>query len=126
MEFVKRFFFDSYALIEIYYGNKNYEKYLGSGVVTTRLNLMECYYHLLQEHGEQIANRYYDGTIHYAIEFSDIDIKNAMRFRLEAKKRKKNLSYVDALGYVIAKRLEIRFLTGDMTFEDLPNVEYAK
>ena len=123
---VKRFFFDSYALIEIYYGNANYAKYLECGVVTTRLNLMECYYHLLHEHGERIANEYYDGSIHYTVEFSDIDIKSAMKLRLETRRKKKNLSYVDALGYVIAKRLDIKFLTGDKEFEDLPNVEFTK
>ena len=123
---MKRFFFDTYALIETYYGNKNYAKYLECGVVTTRLNLMECYYHLIQGHDETIANAYYDGTLHYAMEFSDVDIKNAMRFRLESKRKKKNLSYVDSLGYVVAKRLVIKFLTGDKEFEDLPNVEYAK
>lgn len=123
---MNRFYFDTYALIETYYGNKNYAKYLECGVVTTRLNLMECYFHLLHEHGEKIANAYYDGTLHYAVEFSDVDIKNAMKFRLEYKRKKKNLSYVDSVGYIIAKRLEIKFLTGDKAFEDLPNVEYAK
>ena len=37
-----------------------------------------------------------------------------------------NMSYVDALGYAIAMRRKVKFLTGDMAFERLPNVEYAK
>lgn len=123
---MKRYFFDTYALIETYYGNPNYAKYLECGVVTTRLNLMECYYHILQGHEESIANAYYDGVLHYAVEFSDLDIKNAMKLRLDAKKKKKNLSYEDSLGYAIAKRLEVKFLTGDREFEDMPNVEFAK
>ncbi len=121
-----KYFFDTYALFEIFFGNENYLKYLDSEVVTTRLNLMEIYYHLLRDYGEQVAEKYYDETIGYSIEFTDKDIKEAMKFRLKLKKKKKSLSYVDALGYVIAKRMSIRFLTGDNAFEDVPNVEYVK
>jgi hypothetical protein len=49
-----------------------------------------------------------------------------MKFRLKMKKKKKALSYVDALGYTIANRMKIRFLTGDIAFEDVPNVEYVR
>lgn len=74
----------------------------------------------------QVAEKYYDETIGYSIEFSDKDIKDAMKFRLKMKKKKKALSYVDALGYTIATRMKIRFLTGDNAFEKVPNVEYVK
>jgi hypothetical protein len=37
------YFFDTYALFEIFFGNENYLKCLDSEVVTTRLNLMEMY-----------------------------------------------------------------------------------
>jgi hypothetical protein len=36
------------------------------------------------------------------------------------------LSYVDALGYVIATKMKIKFLTGDNAFEGMENVEYVK
>jgi len=121
-----KYFFDTYALFEIFFGNENYLKYLDSEVVTTRLNLMEIYYHLLRDYGEATAEKYYDETIGYSIEFTDKDIKEAMKFRLKMKKKKKALSYVDALGYIIANRMKIRFLTGDNAFEDIPNVEYVK
>ncbi len=121
-----KYFFDTYALFEIFFGNQNYLKYLDSEVVTTRLNLMEMYYHLLRDYGEAAAEKYYDETIGYSVEFTDKDIKEAMKFRLKMKKKKKALSYVDALGYTIANRMKIRFLTGDNAFEDIPNVEYVK
>ncbi len=121
-----KYFFDTYALLEIFFGNENYLKYLDSEVVTTRLNLMEMYYHLLRDYGEAVAEKYYDETIGYSIEFSDKDIKDAMKFRLKMTKKKKSLSYVDALGYEIAKRMNIRFLTGDEAFEEISNVEYVK
>ena len=120
------YFFDTYALLEIFYGNERYRKYIDEDVITTKLNLMEIYYHLLREEGEDFANQYYDETVEYAIDFDDRDIKESMRFRLNMKKVKKNLSYVDALGYVIAEKLGIKFLTGDNAFENMDNVEYVK
>jgi len=38
----------------------------------------------------------------------------------------KVLSYAGALGYVIAKRMRVRFLTGDDTFDGVENVEFVK
>jgi predicted nucleic acid-binding protein len=121
-----KYFFDTYALLEIFYGNERYKKYLDEEVITTKLNLMEIYYHLLREEGADVADQYYNETVGYAIDYSDIDIKESMRFRLKMKKEKKNLSYVDALGYIIAGKLGIKFLTGDNAFGGMENVEYVK
>ena len=35
-------------------------------------------------------------------------------------------SNIDAVGYTIAKKLDIKFLTGDMAFQKLENVEYVR
>lgn len=121
-----RYFFDTYALISITHGKEAYRKYAESDVVTTRLNLMEAYYQLLRESDELTAGLYYDGAMRHVVDFTDADIKDAMKFRLEMKRKGKNLSYMDAMGYTIASRLKIRFLTGDREFEGLPNVEYVK
>jgi predicted nucleic acid-binding protein len=122
---VRSYFFDTYAMIEIYYGNPNYKCHLDDGVITTKLNLMEVYYHMLREHGEKVANKYYDANLHYAVDILDSDIKDAMKFRM-AQKTKWNISYVDAIGYTMAKRMKVKFLTGDMAFEKMANVEYVK
>ncbi|MBI4210839.1 MAG: hypothetical protein HY544_05020 [Candidatus Diapherotrites archaeon] len=58
------------------------------------------------------------------VELDDETLKDAIRFRKEHKK--KNLSYADCIGYIYAKRNGIKFLTGDMQFESLPNVEFVK
>jgi len=47
-----------------------------------------------------------------------------MTFRALNKKR--NLSYVDCIGYIIAKQRNIKFLTGDKEFEYMENVEFVK
>ena len=121
-----KFFFDTYALLEIFYGNEVYRKYLDAEVVTTKLNLMEIYDHLFREQGWDIADQYYGETVGYAVDFDDRDIKEGMKFRLKMKKEGENLSYVDALGYVISERFGIKFLTGDNVFEDIDNVEYVR
>ena len=40
--------------------------------------------------------------------------------------KKKDLSYIDALGYNMALKNKIPFLTGDKEFKDLPNVIFVK
>jgi len=37
----------------------------------------------------------------------------------------KKASYVDALGYVLAKRCRARFLTGDPAFKGVEDVEFV-
>ena len=60
------------------------------------------------------------------VQTTDEDYAEASALRIELKKQDKNLSLIDALGYVLAKRLRILFLTGDREFKDLDNVEYIK
>jgi len=57
---------------------------------------------------------------------TDEDHAEASTLRIELKKQNRNLSLVGALGYVLAKRLKILFLTGDREFKDLDGVEYVK
>ena len=42
------------------------------------------------------------------------------------RKIKRKPSYIDCIGYMVAKRLNIKFLTGDKDFEDLDNVKFVK
>ncbi len=87
---------------------------------------METYYAVLRDHGEVAANRAYSATAKYVVEFEDDDLKSAMRKRLELRRKKLNLSYADALGYILSFKLKIRFLTGDDAFKDLDDVEFVK
>ncbi len=122
---IESFFLDTYALYEIITGNKAYKKYT-SGVVliTTKLNLMELYYGLLVNYDRRIAEKNYQAFREYTIEIDDETIKKAMEFKLANKE--KNLSYVDCIGYTIARQRNINFLTGDKEFKDVEGVEYVK
>jgi len=122
---VESFFFDTYALYEVIAGNPAYEKYASRvAVVTTRLNLMELYYGLLAGYGKKTADEHYKEFAEYAVEIGDEIVKNAMEFKLANKH--KNLSYVDCIGYTLARQRSIKFLTGDREFKDMLGVEYVK
>ncbi|MBW2974101.1 PIN domain-containing protein [Candidatus Woesearchaeota archaeon] len=122
---IKSYFFDTYAFFEIIEGNENYRKYSKDIImITTKLNLMELHYGLMVEYGKEIADIYYDVLVRFVAEIDDWTIKEANVFRSEYNKR--DLSYVDCIGYVIARSKNIRFLTGDKQFEDLENVEFVK
>lgn len=125
MEQINSFFFDTYALFEIIEGNPNYKKYTkGISIITSKLNLMELHYGLLRIEGKEIADKYYDYYLKFVIEFTDDDIKRANELKLRMKKQ--DVSYVDCLGYVLAKKNGVLFLTGDQKFEDMENVEFVR
>ncbi|MBI2137298.1 PIN domain-containing protein [Candidatus Woesearchaeota archaeon] len=118
------YFLDTYALYELFVGNAGYKRFeKGVAVITTRLNLMEFYYTLLRT-GVENPDLYYERLLNVIIEVSDKNIKDAMRFRLRNKL--KNLSYVDAIGYIIALDKNAGFVTGDVQFKDVEGVVFVK
>ncbi|MEK6905009.1 MAG: PIN domain-containing protein [Nanoarchaeota archaeon] len=122
---VAAYFFDSYAFFEIIEGNKNYLTYSKNvGIITTKLNLLELHYGLLKIYGKEIADRYYDQYVSFAIEIEDDIFKKASS--LKAVLSKKKLSYVDCIGYIAALSRGVKFLTGDKQFQELENVEFVK
>ncbi len=119
-----KFFLDTYAMVEIVRGNEKYNKYVDQDSYTTIFNLFELYYTLLRDYGEEIAKeKYYEFYI-FLINIRDEWIFLAAKFKLENKKF--DISYTDALGYMIAKENEMKFLTGDKEFKNLNNVEFVK
>ena len=119
------YFFDSYALIEIYEKNPNYEKYAEANAVTSYLQVYEVYYILIKNSYDKEEIRDFFSFLQNLCIDLDFDwIPKSVEFRKIYKKR--DLSYADCLGYTISKSLGIKFLTGDKEFEDLPNVEFVK
>jgi len=122
---INAYFFDTYAFYEIISRNPNYKTYIKqTGIITTKLNLMELHYGLILKHGKEHADEVYDWFLQFVVDIDDKIIKDANCFRVQFKKR--NLSYVDCIGYVTAKSRGVKFLTGDKQFEDLENVGYVK
>ncbi len=122
---MRSFFFDTYAFYEIIVGNQNYLPYTKDvKIVTTQLNLMELYYHLLALYNKEEALELFNRYAEFVVPVSNSMIIEAMDFRKQH--YKKDLSYVDSIGYTIAKKMNIKYLTGDRQFENIENVEFVK
>lgn len=116
-------FFDTYALVEIAKGNPRYKKYLDvEKIVLAKLNLIELYYAILRDFNEIEAKKHYFFYRPFAKETTDDEIFEAMGFKLAHK----GLSYADCIGYMTAKHEREKFLTGDVAFKGLENVEFVR
>ena len=123
-----RYYADTYALVEILRGNPAYERYAGEELVTSEFNLLELAYALTRDYGGGKALEGLRGVRAFVtiVQAGDGDYVEAARLRMELRRAGRNISLIDALGYVLAKRLGIPFLTGDREFEGLEGVEYVK
>lgn len=119
-----KYFFDSYAIIEIVKGNPLYAKYAYEVVILTQFNLAEIYWSFLKDFPEEKAKELYWSFRECVVPVEDIVLQNAMKFRKEHKKRR--LSYADCIGYCYALHHNLFFLTGDKEFEKLPHVEFQR
>lgn len=118
------YFFDTFAIIEVIKGNKNYERFKDFNIITSILNVGELYYIHLKEYNKKTADFWYKKIKFDLVEIAPEIIVKAMYFRFLNKE--KNLSLVDCVGYILALSKQIKFLTGDKEFKDLPNVEFVK
>lgn len=121
---MKAYFFDSYAVMEILKGNSNYNNYKDSEIVLTKLNLFEIYHNILKQFNEELAEEIMKKYKDFAVDFDENIIKESAKFRIKNIKNK--LSMTDCIGYILAKKIGIKFLTGDKEFENLDNVEFVK
>lgn len=119
-----RYFFDTYAIIEIIRENKNYEKYREEEIVTSVLNIGELVYFLLREHGREAALQWLERLKDIALQVDAETVMKSMEFRFVHKKKK--LSFIDCVGYILAKENDMIFLTGDPGFEGIGNVELVE
>ena len=117
------FVFDTYALIEIIKGNKNYLPYFNTRIIINNFIFAELCYILVRD-GYPNVDKYLDRYEKFIVSLSPKLIKEAMKFRY--KNKNKNLSIPDCVSYFMAKNLGINFLTGDRQFESLENVEFVK
>jgi len=118
------YFFDSYAIIELIRGNENYDFVKEEIITTSAMNLAEVYYALLLDQNKEVAKKIINSLNVELIEItSEIAIESSL-FRYENKKHK--FSYIDCIGYLLAKNNNLIFLTGDMQFENLINVKFVK
>ncbi len=119
-----KYFFDSYALIELAKGNPHYVQYVDNQIIITIFNLVEFTYSVLLDYGEKKAEEICRAFQDCVVEVSPEIILEALKFRKEHHRR--NLSYADCLGYIYAQKNKLIFLTGDEQFHNLVGVEFVK
>ena len=117
------FVFDTYALLEIIRGNRDYEPYLSKGIIINNFIFAEFCYILIRS-DYPYASKYLEKYKEFIFNLNPQVIKEAMSFRY--KNKKKNLSIPDCVSYFQAKELGIKFLTGDKEFANMENVEFVK
>ncbi len=119
---VNTFFFDTYALIEIALGNSKYEAYKKCQPYVTIFNLAELNYNLKKIAAKEEADRFTKTYSVFEIPVEISDLIKAMDFKTSYRR----LSAPDCIGYIMAQKLGVKFLTGDSGFENMENVEYVK
>ncbi len=98
-----------------------------SEVITADYNVAEAYYKLLSKGQPEIAEKLKEMLMEDALIPSKLALIEACKVKLELRKSvNKNISFVDALGYYMARSKGIKFLTGDDAFKGLKNVEFVK
>lgn len=118
----KTFFVDTYALFEMIRGNKGYESYRNAQALLTVFNLAEFNYNLKKEYTKESADELTEKYKTCVTKVLFEDILKAM----DMKTKNRQLSIPGAIGYIVAQRLGIPFLTGDQAFEKVPNVIFIK
>ena len=118
-----KYFFDTYAIIEIIKENVAYKKYLEEEIVTSVLNMGELYYALLKDYDENIADLWYNKLKQNLLFIDPKVVIEAMKFKF--KNKGKNLSFIDCVSYILAKEKDLIFLTGDKEFKGFVNVEFV-
>lgn len=118
---------DSYAFIELFSGNARYAEIFRSGAITTTaMNVLEVYSALLRRIESSEALTHARSMLPVVVEVPREAALRAAEFRVGMLAKKRKCSRVDAWGYAAAQSLHRRFLTGDESFRDLPNVEFVK
>jgi len=89
--------------------------------------LMEVYYALLRDgQPEEKAGTAIAAFQTDLVDFSFDDVREAMKLRLRWQKRRKRISYVDAIAYQMARKGRYLFLTGDTQFVRAEGVTYLR
>ncbi len=120
-----KYFWDTYALVLLLSGDERVSPYTEEEGVTSSLNIAELCAYLLRE-GYECAITEEIGRAFAIIERIPTEAAlEAAKIRHAARQKGKKWSYVDAIGYVLAQKIGISFLTGDHEFKEEKNVEYV-
>jgi hypothetical protein len=120
-------FADSYALIEILKGNEQYRPYRTESLVTTEFNICEVAFAVCRDYPEKAVQVM--ALVQSMVTLqptTDEDYCSGAAMKKTASGSAKKLSIIDCVGYSVACRLDIPFLTGDREFADIDRVEFVR
>ena len=120
----KKFYFDTYALVEISKGNPQFDKYKSNYMILSDLNLLEFYYYLIRVNKEDKIPEIFNELKKFLVIYDNDDLIKSAKMKFKHKQEK--ISFVDCIGYQLAKKHKARFLTGDEQFKNKENVEFVK
>ena len=120
----EKYLFDTFAIVEILNGNPHYQPFLESGMVINDFVYAEVAYYFFQRFPWSKALEFLQPLPAVCLRADPPIVNEAMRLRLQWKKRK--VSTTDCISYVMAKKVGIKFLTGDKQFEGEENVEFVR
>ena len=118
------YFFDTYAVIEMHLANPNYESFSNYPIIISDLNIGEIYLFLVRNYGKSVALELLSGYSFKIASLSSELVIEAADFKF--KHKEKRLSWADCIGYVVSRQQNLLFLTGDIQFRGMPDVEFVK
>ena len=121
----EKIYSDTYALIEVYKGNPNYDKYKKDiNLILNKLNLLEYAYFLIRNNRDDEIKEIFNRLSRYNVDYGEDDLINAAAMKFKFLKQR--LSFIDCIGYILAKKHNAKFLTGDERFRHKDNVQFVK
>lgn len=117
-----RYFFDAHALLGVAMKRPEYDAYRGVPIVTAHGHLYEFVRYAMKVHRARDVLQMAAGLRCSHVHPSDADLVEATKL-LRARPR---LSTQDALGYILARREGLSFLTGDAGFLGLPGTAIVR
>lgn len=118
----EKYFFDAYALLRVRAGHPAFERFSTEPVITDRGHLYEFARVMLDRAPAREVRASLRALRANVVEPNDDDLVEAAKL----KRGHARMSAQDALGYVLARREGLRFLTGDTAFQKMAGVEFVK
>lgn len=115
---------DTYAILEIFSQNKKFEHLLNEEVFIADLTMSEAWGTLYKKFNKRTADFWLNKFVSICAQVNLNTLIKAREFKIL--NAKKDLSFIDCVGYTYAKEKGYVFVTGDKEFQNLPNVEYIK
>lgn len=116
------FFFDTHALVGITTARPGYERFRNEPIVTDRGCLYEFARFILKSRRARDVVPVLAALRAERLDPTDEDLVAAAKLQ----RQRPRLSAQDALGYVLARRAGLRFLTGDRAFRGMVGVQLVE